>query len=117
LGWALITRLALLASITWTIGLTQPLVELFGQLVSWRDMVLVAGGLFLLYKSAREIYHALEGAEPEAEASARAPGELCRRGPQGTCRDSLRSANRAPRMAAEASGVALAKNGTPGIRG
>jgi predicted tellurium resistance membrane protein TerC len=67
LALALITRLALLASIAWIIGLTQPLFELFGQPVSWRDMVLVAGGLFLLYKSTREIHHALEDAEPEAE--------------------------------------------------
>ena len=65
LAMALISRLALLASIAWIIGLTQPLFELFGQPVSWRDIVLVAGGLFLLYKSAREIHHALEGAEPE----------------------------------------------------
>src|SRR5690348_356618 len=53
LALALISRLALLASIAWIIGLTQPLFELFGQPVSWRDIVLVAGGLFLLYKSTR----------------------------------------------------------------
>jgi predicted tellurium resistance membrane protein TerC len=67
LALALISRLALLASIAWIIGLTQPLFELFGQPVSWRDIVLVAGGLFLLYKSTREIHHAVEGAEPEGE--------------------------------------------------
>jgi predicted tellurium resistance membrane protein TerC len=61
LALALLTRLALLASIAWIIGLTQPLFDLFGQPVSWRDMVLVAGGLFLLYKGTREIDHALEG--------------------------------------------------------
>src|SRR5947208_3093762 len=61
LALALLTRLALLASIAWIIGLTQPLFDLFGQPVSWRDMVLVAGGLFLLYKGTREIHHALEG--------------------------------------------------------
>jgi predicted tellurium resistance membrane protein TerC len=65
LALALITRLALLASITWIIGLTQPLFELFGHSVSWRDIVLIAGGLFLLYKGTREIHHALEGGSPE----------------------------------------------------
>src|SRR5215468_11945274 len=50
LALALVTRLALLASIVWIIGLTQPLFDLFGQPVSWRDIILIAGGLFLLYK-------------------------------------------------------------------
>src|SRR5215469_8674740 len=51
LALALITRLALLASIAWIIGLTRPLLELFGHPVSWRDIVLVGGGLFLLFKA------------------------------------------------------------------
>ena len=41
--------------------------ELFGHAVSWRDIVLIAGGLFLLYKGTKEIHHALEGEEPEGE--------------------------------------------------
>jgi predicted tellurium resistance membrane protein TerC len=61
LALALITRLALLASIAWIIGLTRPLFELFGQPVSWRDLVLIAGGLFLLYKGTSEIHRRLEG--------------------------------------------------------
>jgi len=61
LALALITRLALLASIVWIIGLTRPLFDLFGQPVSWRDIVLIAGGLFLLYKGTREIHQGLEG--------------------------------------------------------
>ena len=60
LALALITRLALLASIVWIIGLTRPLFNLFGQPVSWRDIVLIAGGLFLLYKGTREIHQGLE---------------------------------------------------------
>src|SRR6516162_7688161 len=60
LGLALITRLALLASIVWIIGLTRPVFELFGQSVSWRDIVLIAGGFLLLYKSTREIHQGLE---------------------------------------------------------
>jgi predicted tellurium resistance membrane protein TerC len=57
---ALITRLALLASIAWMIGLTRPLFDLFGHVVSWRDIVLIAGGLFLVYKGTAEIHQRLE---------------------------------------------------------
>ena len=64
---ALTSRLGLLASIAWIISLTQPLFELFGHPISWRDIVLIAGGLFLLYKGTREIHHTLEGDEPQAE--------------------------------------------------
>ena len=65
LSLALITRLALLASITWIIGLTQPVFAIAGQPVSWRDIVLIAGGLFLLYKGTKEIHQRLEGEEQE----------------------------------------------------
>jgi predicted tellurium resistance membrane protein TerC len=61
LALALITRLALLASIFWLIGLTRPLFHFFGEPFSWRDIVLIAGGLFLLYKGTREIHQGLEG--------------------------------------------------------
>jgi predicted tellurium resistance membrane protein TerC len=72
LALALITRLALLASIAWIIGLTRPLFDLLGQSVSWRDVVLIAGGLFLLYKGTREIHRRLEGDGPEKARSGRA---------------------------------------------
>ena len=65
LSLALITRLALLASITWIIGLTRPVFAIFSQPVSWRDIVLIAGGLFLLYKGTKEIHQRLEGEEQE----------------------------------------------------
>jgi predicted tellurium resistance membrane protein TerC len=68
LGLALIGRLALLASIAWIIGLTRPLFELFDHGFSWRDLILIAGGLFLLYKGTTEIHHRLEGEEPGDEA-------------------------------------------------
>ena len=68
LALALITRLALLASIVWIIGLTQPLFDLFGQPVSCRDIILIAGGLFLLYKGTREIHQGLEGDRQTADA-------------------------------------------------
>jgi len=68
LALALVTRLALLASIAWIIGLTRPLFEVFGHAVSWRDIILVAGGFFLLYKGTREIHHRLEGDVPPEQA-------------------------------------------------
>ena len=69
LALALITRLALLASIAWIVGLTRPLFVLFGHTVSWRDIVLGAGGLFLLYKGTTEIHHRLEGGGLEETAA------------------------------------------------
>src|SRR5437899_6527587 len=72
LALALITRLALLASIAWIIGLTQPLFRVLGHPVSWRDLMLIAGGFFLLYKGTREIHERLEGdAPPEGASRAR----------------------------------------------
>jgi predicted tellurium resistance membrane protein TerC len=61
LALALITRLALLGSIAWIIGLTRPVFDVLGHAVSWRDMMLIAGGLFLLYKGTSEIHRRLEG--------------------------------------------------------
>jgi predicted tellurium resistance membrane protein TerC len=71
LSLAVLTRLALLASIAWIIGLTKPLFELFDHGFSWRDIILIAGGLFLLYKGTREIHERLEG-ESEHAGPARA---------------------------------------------
>jgi predicted tellurium resistance membrane protein TerC len=61
LGLALIARLALLASIAWIISLTQPVFEILGRSISWRDLILIGGGFFLLYKGTREIHHRIEG--------------------------------------------------------
>ena len=61
LALALLTRLALLGSIAWLVHLTEPVVALFGHGFSWRDIVLVAGGGFLLYKGTREIHLRVEG--------------------------------------------------------
>jgi len=60
LALALFTRLALLAAIAWMAQLTVPIFELLGQSVSWRDLVLFAGGLFLLYKGTFEIHESVE---------------------------------------------------------
>jgi predicted tellurium resistance membrane protein TerC len=68
LALALITRLALLGSIAWIVGLTQPLFETLGHAISWRDLILIGGGLFLLYKGTREIHHRLEDNVHDNEA-------------------------------------------------
>jgi len=60
LSLALITRLLLLLSIAWLAGLTAPLFSLFGRDFSVRDLILVGGGLFLLYKGTHEIHNAFE---------------------------------------------------------
>jgi predicted tellurium resistance membrane protein TerC len=66
LSLALIMRVLLLFSLSWVIGLTQPLVSFFDQQVSGRDLVLLVGGLFLIAKSTHEIHGSLEGSEGEA---------------------------------------------------
>jgi len=63
LGLAMITRIILLLSITWVMKLTSPLFKVFNQEVSGRDIILILGGLFLLWKSTREIHNSLEGEE------------------------------------------------------
>jgi len=63
LAAAMLTRIALLASLAWIIRLTRPLFELFGHGFSGRDLLLITGGLFLLAKSTTEIHERLEGME------------------------------------------------------
>ncbi|MEW5726273.1 MAG: TerC family protein [Pseudomonadota bacterium] len=63
LGFALITRLMLLASLSWIVGLVEPVFTIFGHPVSWRDIILIGGGLFLLAKATHEIHGSLEGSE------------------------------------------------------
>nr|BFD65259.1 TerC family protein [Bdellovibrio sp. HAGR004] len=63
LGLAVITRVILLFSLSWIIGLTEPLFEVLGQKISGRDLILLLGGLFLIVKSTMEIHHKLEGVE------------------------------------------------------
>jgi predicted tellurium resistance membrane protein TerC len=64
LGGALLSRLALLAAISWVTKLTTPLFTIFGFAVSGRDLVLIAGGLFLMAKATFEIYDKVEAAHP-----------------------------------------------------
>ncbi|HTY51257.1 MAG TPA: TerC family protein [Steroidobacteraceae bacterium] len=60
LSLALLTRIALLCGVVWLTGLTRPLLRLAGADVSFRDLVLLGGGLFLLAKGVIEVHHALE---------------------------------------------------------
>ncbi len=72
LAVALVTRIALLFSLTWLMRLTTPLVTLFSLAISGRDLILIIGGLFLLAKSTHEIHQKLEGEEGQASARVRA---------------------------------------------
>ncbi len=65
LALALIFRLALLFSITWIIGFTEPLFTVFEFEFSTRDLILFVGGIFLIYKSTVEIHHKMEGEHDE----------------------------------------------------
>ena len=69
---AMVMRLALLAILAWLVGLTAPLFELLGHGFSGRDLVLIAGGLFLIYKSTTEIHEVVQGGETHTAAAVRA---------------------------------------------
>src|SRR5262245_8991951 len=58
---ALLTRLALLFSISWVAGLVTPIATFWGYDLSWRDIILGGGGIFLLIKATMEIHHSVEG--------------------------------------------------------
>ena len=68
LGLAMIARLALLFSISWVMGLTEPWFTVLNQAISGRDVVLIGGGLFLLAKATHEIHNSLEGLEDRGTA-------------------------------------------------
>jgi predicted tellurium resistance membrane protein TerC len=72
LSLAMITRILLLLSLVWVMGLTEPLFSVFGEAISGRDIILLSGGLFLLAKSTMEIHHSLEGAEADGHTPASA---------------------------------------------
>jgi len=60
IGLALVMRLGLLGTVAWIVQLTNPVFEVFGHPFSWKDMILIAGGLFLLYKATKEIHHSVD---------------------------------------------------------
>lgn len=71
LGLALVSRLALLLAITWVMGLTAPLFALLGHDFSGRDLILLAGGLFLVAKATLEIHEKLEVAHEDRPRAVR----------------------------------------------
>jgi predicted tellurium resistance membrane protein TerC len=79
LGFAMVSRIALLCSLAWVMTLTTPLVTVFAQEISGRDLILLLGGLFLLYKAAHEIYQEVEShesGEPSAATGSSKTGKL-----------------------------------------
>ena len=60
IGGALVLRLGLLGTVAWIVQLTQPIFTAFGQAFSWRDLILIAGGLFLVWKATKEIHHSVD---------------------------------------------------------
>ena len=73
LSLALFMRLALLASISWLVGLTATIFSVGGHGFSWRDLILAGGGLFLLYKGTKEIHELVEGGEEGGDVTDEAP--------------------------------------------
>ncbi len=69
LSLALIFRVALLFLLTWIIALKEPVFELFGRGFSWRDIVLFAGGVFLIVKATQELHREVEGSHGPASRS------------------------------------------------
>jgi predicted tellurium resistance membrane protein TerC len=68
LALAVLSRIALLFSLSWVIGLTEPLFAIAEHAVSGRDLILLVGGLFLIAKATHEIHQKLEGVEGHASA-------------------------------------------------
>ncbi|NCV97623.1 MAG: hypothetical protein EBW27_06490, partial [Acidimicrobiia bacterium] len=68
---ALFMRIGLLLALAWVVGLVEPVITVLGQELSGRDLILIGGGLFLVWKSTTEIHGALEGVEGEQTASVR----------------------------------------------
>ena len=69
---AMFMRIGLLLVLSWLVGLTEPLLTVLRQEISGRDLILIAGGLFLIWKSTKEVHQLLEGEEGGASAAVRA---------------------------------------------
>ena len=69
---AMFMRIGLLMVLSWVIGLVAPLFTVLGQAISGRDLILIVGGLFLIYKSTGEIHQSLEGEEGHASSAVKA---------------------------------------------
>jgi predicted tellurium resistance membrane protein TerC len=80
LGFAMVTRVLLLLSLSWVMGLTANLFTVLGQGISGRDLVLMLGGLFLLYKASHEIFLEVEAQEDDNPDGRSSPGHTARKG-------------------------------------
>lgn len=69
IGLALVLRLGLLSVIAIIVSLTEPLFEAFGKAFSWRDLIMLGGGLFLVWKATSEIHHTMDKDEEEDKAN------------------------------------------------
>ncbi|CAN7655638.1 TerC family protein [Rhizobium sp. LjRoot98] len=67
IGLALLMRLGLLGTIAWIVQLTTPVFTVFDHPFSWKDMILIAGGLFLVWKATKEIHHNVDPADHEQD--------------------------------------------------
>ncbi len=67
LGLAMLTRIALLFSLSWIMSLQDPLFVLWHHHISWKDLILIGGGIFLIFKSTHEIHHRLDDPSADAE--------------------------------------------------
>jgi len=76
LGGAMFTRVGLLLAISWVMGLKATLCTVMGQAISGRDLILLAGGMFLIGKSAHEIYRKVEGLDEEERARVGPSGSM-----------------------------------------
>jgi len=72
LSLAMVMRIGLLLVLSWLVGLTQPLFAVLGQEISGRDLIMIGGGVFLLWKSTKEVHQLLEGEKGKASARVRA---------------------------------------------
>src|ERR1051325_3672738 len=70
LSLAFVFRIMLLAGLTWLMGLTQPVLTILGNELSWRDLILIGGGLFLIAKATHEIHGEVEANEAESGGAA-----------------------------------------------
>ena len=70
LAGAFVSRMGLLAAISWIVGLKEPLFEIAGRSFSAKALILLAGGIFLIYTATKEIHHKLEAADAEPAGAA-----------------------------------------------
>jgi len=78
IGLALVLRIALLMTLSWIMGMTRPLFSVLGNEFSGRDLVLLVGGLFLMYKATHELYLRVEGDPDDEEQAHGAAGKSSR---------------------------------------